>query len=728
MSFLRNITRNEGDASNTDNLEVEPTTSSNVAAMSTVQIRESNVENSPMVFGGQPTIKYVINNHPVPQPVAAEGSGNASDRRENAFKKVLKLHCKYLDREGDLSIQGVNVCKDEIPVVHPMILEIPFFEGKSAPKEERYQPSDKLSELAKNQQEETKQIQFDELLKKDGDSSFISIIGYPGSGKSVLSKRLARSYTWPHHICWHRKFMDMNYRDKLTIEELIFKKAFPGLDDDTSAQAFNWLVENDDKATLIFDGFDQAEFELKGNSPKEDYQTPMHVRDIMASLCSKHFLPNCQLIFTSRPHSMIFVPKSLRPSSTLLLGDLAPADMKKLFVAYTGTKSDKIWTKLNNNAPHLVPLCHNPLMLQMIISSQFHPSKRIGEATTLTRVFATVVENLRRSENLRYQEDFNELVLKLSQVAYNATKTGTVVITTEQLRKVGLDPSTVQDIVIQLFAHDGATNSRVFDGDCRLYFCHQTFQEFFAAFYIVYQMLVKDFKALLKNLFEDNWSVVRRFISGLLLDLGPLPDSDADSRKMKKEIFVETLHQRLAKISSKYVENTDDEALIDQLFDLYACVGEGKDSSIATKAAKHFPTALYLPQPMNSNLVPGFCFVMKHVTKQLDVLGLSYCRLDANSFHEIASVIKEMKPGQIGEMNINNNNLQPSNIDDVIGLLRVVRYRLWMRECFNRFDDGNGRRRVANQDEINQLQSALNKIQTRSKVYVDVGIILRSQK
>ncbi|CAK8680791.1 unnamed protein product [Clavelina lepadiformis] len=568
--------------------------------------------------------------------------------RENAFKKVLKLHCKYLDREGDLSIQGVNVCKDEIPVVHPSITQIPFFEGKSAPKEERYQPSDKLSELAKNQQEELKQIQFHELLKKDDGSSFISVIGYPGSGKSVLSKRLARSYTWPHHICWHRKFMDMNYRDKLTIEELIFKKAFPGLDDDTSAQAFNWLVENNDKATLIFDGFDQAEFELKGNSPKEDYQTPMHVRDIMASLCSKHFLPNCRLIFTSRPHSMIFVPKSLRPSSTLLLGDLAPADMKKLFVAYTGTKSDEIWTKLNNNAPHLVPLCHNPLMLQMIISSQFHPSKRIGDATTLTRVFATMVENLRRSENLRYQEDFNELVLKLSQVAYNATKKGTVVITTKQLRKYGLDPSTVQDIVIQLFAHDGATNSRVFDGDCRLYFCHQTFQEFFAAFYIVYQMLVKDFKALLKNLFKDNWSVVRRFLFGLLLDLGPLPDSDAGNLETKKEIFVETLHQQLAKISSKYVKNRDDEAVRDQqTLDRYACVGEGKDSSIATKAAEHFPTTLQLPQPMNSNLVPGFCFVMKHVTKQLDLLNLSFCFLDANSFHEIASVIKEMKPGQV---------------------------------------------------------------------------------
>ncbi|CAK8680949.1 unnamed protein product [Clavelina lepadiformis] len=148
-----------------------------------------------------------------------------------------------------------------------------------------------------------------------------------------------------------------------------------------------------------------------------------------------------------------------------------------------------------------------------------------------------------------------------------------------------------------------------------------------------------------------------------------------------------------------------DEALRDKLFDLYACVGEGKDSSIATKAAEHFPTTIQLPQPMNSNLVPGFLYVMKHVTKQLDVLGLWFCSVGANSFHEIASVIKEMKPGQ--------------------RLLRVVRDELWMWNCFIGDD---GWRRHANQDEINQLQSAFNKIQTRLKVHVNFGFILRSQK
>ena len=82
-------------------------------------------------------------------------------------------------------------------------------------------------------------------------------------------------------------------------------------------------------------------------------------------------------------------------------------------------------------------------------------------------------------------------------------------------------------------------------------------------------------------------------------------------------------------------------------------------------------------------------------------------------------------------MDIQRNKLQPSNIDDVIGLLRVVRDELWMWSCFIG-DDGWWR--VANQDERNKLdernkiQSALNKIQTRLEVFVDDDTRLRSQK
>ncbi|CAK8680937.1 unnamed protein product [Clavelina lepadiformis] len=81
--------------------------------------------------------------------------------------------------------------------------------------------------------------------------------------------------------------------------------------------------------------------------------------------------------------------------------------------------------------------------------------------------------------------------------------------------------------------------------------------------------------------------------------------------------------------------------------------------------------------------------------------------------------------GRISVVTVICNHLQPSNIDDVIGLLRVVRDQLWMGHCF---DGDHGRGRFANEDEINQLQSTLNEIQTGLEVHVGLGTRLRSQK
>ncbi|CAK8680971.1 unnamed protein product [Clavelina lepadiformis] len=90
-------------------------------------------------------------------------------------------------------------------------------------------------------------------------------------------------------------------------------------------------------------------------------------------------------------------------------------------------------------------------------------------------------------------------------------------------------------------------------------------------------------------------------------------DEDGDLQ-MKKEIWKKHLIQQLAVNSEKLMKSHQQyeksmlveqypfafQSLRDKLLDLYACVGEGKDSSIATKAAEHFPSRLHLPQPMNS--------------------------------------------------------------------------------------------------------------------------------
>ncbi|CAK8680972.1 unnamed protein product [Clavelina lepadiformis] len=677
------------------------------------QSTSSNVNITDAVLNQSPVIKDAEN---VTINYTQPPSTSSSDEDEwNSMRKLIKLCISYLEKEGKLRLQGVSA-KEEIPVVHPAIHEIAYYDRDTVPVDERYDPKGQ-NELFKNKIKN--EVCFQDLL--DQKDKFISIVASAGSGKTVFSLRLAKAFSLLKRFCIHLKFMDANYEQPLTLRQLLLDNMFPGHSEEFYSTCFSWMQKNTDKIVLILDGLDQAQYSLEKISPKINYNACVPVKDLVFNLCRKHFFPNSLLIITSRPHAVLYLPELARPQVTYALGDLSLEDTKKLFLAFA---DEDLWRKINATSSQMLSMCRNPLMFQMIISSNTGPSEDIGDASTPTRLFATVMKNLTYSHNFQFPETMDELARKLQVLAFAATKHGKVVLTAKELRDEGVDPTTIHDIVVQLHCHRSPINSRLFEGNTKFFFCHQTFQEHLTASYVVYGMPVEEFQDFVEtSLFQEHWTVVRRFVCGLLFDL----ESKTVSGDLlqKKEILKKHFIQQLEIISEKLMEQPGFRALRDKLLDLYACVGEGKDSSIATKAAEHFPTTILLPRLMNSNLVPGFCFVVKHVTKQLDGLSLGVCNLDANSFHEIASVIKELKPGQIGEMHINGNNLPPSNIDDVIGLLRVVRDRLLMWDCFI---DDDGRRRDANLDERRKLQTALDKNQTCLEVRIDPDTTLRSQK
>ncbi|XP_076811566.1 protein NLRC5-like isoform X2 [Clavelina lepadiformis] len=654
------------------------------------QSTSSNVNITDAVFNQSPVIKdaKIVNVNYTQPP-----STSSSDEDErNSIKKLMKLCISYLEIEGKLRNQGV-IAKKEIPEVHPKIHEITYYGKDTVPVDERYDPKVQ-NELFKNKMK--KEVCFEDLLEEK--DKFISIVASAGSGKTVFSLRLAKAFSMLKRLCIHLKFMDANYEEPLTLRQLLLDNMFPGHNEEFYAACFSWMQKNADKIVMILDGLDQAQYSLKETSPNRNDNACVPVKDLVFNLCRKHFFPNSLLIITSRPHALLYLPELARPQVTYALSDLSLEDAKKLFLAFA---DEDLWRKINATSSQMLSMCRNPLMLQMIISSNTDPSEDIGNASTPTRLFATVMKNLTYSHNFQFPETMDELARKLQVLAFAATKHRKVVLTAKELRDEGVDPTTIHDIVVQLHCHRRPISSRLLEGNTKFLFCHQTFQEHLTASYVVYGMPVEEFQAFVEtSLFEEHWTVVRRFVCGLLFDLESKAVSGDLQRKketlkkhliqqlavnseklmkhhkkelmehhifafrgdlqMKKETLKKHLIQQLAVNLEKLMKHHKKEklmehhifafrgyeALTDKLLDLYACVGEGKDSSIATKAAEHFPTAIPLSQPMNSNLVPGFCFVMKHVTKQLDVLGLSYCRLDANSFHEIASVIKEMKPGQ----------------------------------------------------------------------------------
>ena len=78
--------------------------------------------------------------------------------------------------------------------------------------------------------------------------------------------------------------------------------------------------------------------------------------------------------------------------------------MKELFYFYAGASADQLWNDLSRNAKIVFALCFNPLLLQLVIAAGLAPTTKIGNIITTTRVFATVLENLRCSEHAKHQD------------------------------------------------------------------------------------------------------------------------------------------------------------------------------------------------------------------------------------------------------------------------------------------------------------------------------------
>ncbi|CAK8687378.1 unnamed protein product [Clavelina lepadiformis] len=654
---------------------------------------------------------------------------------KEAIKKVCQL--QFERREDDIRLQaGIKVSAADIPVVHPNYSEISFFEGGAVPEHETYAPS---TEKPKGM-EHNRNVSFDNLLKSS--ERFSAIVGYPGSGKTTLSKRLAKTQ---EYFCLYSRFMDLPDGEKLKLRTLLIDNNFPELDDATCEYVWEWVKKNQKKCLLLFDGMDQADWSFNKNAPKVSYDTPQSVSDLIANLCCKHFLRKVKLIFTSRPHSVIALPESLRPDATILLGDLPYESMKKLFYAYSGKSADKLWKHLSESAPVVFSLCFNPLLLQLVIAAGLNPSKNVGEINTTTRVFSTVLENLRCSNHAKHQ-DITLLMGQLSEVAYKATMRSSVVITRDDLRAVGLEPDEIQDIVVGIYAHFTAT-SRVFDGHVKYFFAHQLYQEFFTAKHMISNLSFIEFKGLVDNqLFSsEKWSVIRRFICGLLVDMMKDPsinqvtaadNSETESTRQKvheqsgnekvfpndqfsseipekRRIWIEALKSQLVRFEKlRTWLDEDDQPLEDdnrrRYISLLCELNESGDMELFNMASLRFPTELRLYRlKLSSSEAAIFCDVLRKQRKELMELDLIRC-FSPGDVERLISAISEM-PGKVKLLGINGNIIK-----DIPGPEFFAKFEeyLFMDGCF-----GNGRN--ANSSEEQKIQLALDQLHgSQLEVYV----------
>ena len=418
----------------------------------------------------------------------------------------------------DFTHNKPNAKPEETPMIYPRVVKTEFYEGQAAIRSDKHQLCVPATETKNNDE-----VSFDDIVNRSGkDWKYFALIGYPGSEKTTLAKRLAISKTTTTTFCFLLHANNLNFgQSKLTLRQLLLEHSDPELQNkkELCLDVFKWIVDNQGKVTVIIDGFDQCDWKLNPKPLSFEYETPQKIEDIISNLCRKHYLPDVCQIITCRPHRLLTIPQRLRPEVTLFVKDLKFDDMRTLFFAFAQDKAEEIWNKINKEFPQLFDLCLNPMMLQLCVQACLHLSSSVRGSTALTQIFATLNKNLSSLDNTKNKQ-FCSIQKQLGAVAFKANMASTVVITIEQLENEDLTMEDVQDLIIAVQGYQGYS-STIFDEDIDLYFSHKLLQEYFTAYHIVKKHLFSNyFDSLKGHFFSSQWKMVRKFVSGLLVGGG----------------------------------------------------------------------------------------------------------------------------------------------------------------------------------------------------------------
>ena len=314
----------------------------------------------------------------------------------------------------------------------------------------------------------------------------VLIEGDPGMGKSSYSQKLA--YDWANKQGeWDESFPEIEVllllrcNDiKTSIEEAIDDQILPrDIDKEAKETFFKYIKENESKVLLLLDGLDEAD------SCKQE---------MFLSLVQSKLFPACHIVITSRHED----GKKIRPYCDTLweIVGFTKEDSRSFIRKYFQGK-DQLAEKLIqhhfndwfDNPSHeysLADLTKNPLNMTLICCL-FEDSEAVFQSSRTLLYIEIVLLVLGRYEKkngLASNEDlilvYEKELLLLGSFAFDSLREGKFYF--EIQRDMVKSINNLEFLSLQ----QGGTTSK----PCtRCAFSHKSFQEFFAGFYLAFQII-----------------------------------------------------------------------------------------------------------------------------------------------------------------------------------------------------------------------------------------------
>ena len=193
------------------------------------------------------------------------------------------------------------------------------------------------------------------------------------------------------------------------------------LNDEAILDEFStWLLENENKVVLVFDGLDQmASLELTTNF-KTSLEANQTSKQWISAILARKVLSNCKLILTSRPYALCSLDGDFTADCSLSLEGFLIENLESVLAFYLNkTETEKLFVLLKNK--RLVKLATNPNSAFLLIKMFEEGFKFNVDDITDTSLYNNVFESMIETKSFSV-ENSKDKMRKLECVCFKLIK------------------------------------------------------------------------------------------------------------------------------------------------------------------------------------------------------------------------------------------------------------------------------------------------------------------
>lgn len=338
-----------------------------------------------------------------------------------------------------------------------------------------------------------------------GTTEVILLLGKPGIGKTRLVNKICQQWAEgtleQYKLIFLFEFRQLNLISRrLSLKELLFD--FFLCPEDCPNAVFEHLLEDAQHVLMIFDGLDEFVGDIRlpssPNSLGLDPLSPLSVSELFASLCHGSLLPGCTVLVTTRPK---MIPNVLLKTITLL-AEIWGFDHEKVeeyasSFFQRSTLKDQAIACLKSNGK-LLSMCYIPALCNIVcICLEYLLRKDVGSIQlpqTMTQFYIRMVlifiGKLQKLSGVSKEADLSQhraTVVSLCELAFKGLEEKKMLFYASEVPAHARDFACLYGLLLafEVKSSNGSAQAGYT-------FVHFSFQEFFAALFLLTSKTIDD--------------------------------------------------------------------------------------------------------------------------------------------------------------------------------------------------------------------------------------------